>query len=196
MLPNISNLPEFKLCSNRKIATPTMYDIKSWLIVDKAIDEYSKILEIYSLTSPNIHNNQKILLMQFDLLRKKNIIHRLFVCRTITIGQVIAPNPIYVYMESVKYPHVGISQRINDNEYSLVSGEIIKGRLYRLIDLLQDESCAYYAVPLHEDNLLDEIKTKKQTILPSLVQLCILSILTKDLPKYNELNQTVVLAIR
>ena len=51
----------------------------------------------------------------------------------------------------------------------------------------------------NEDKLLEEIKMKKQrkqTILPSLFQLCVLSVSTKDLPKYNELNRTLLLDIR
>jgi len=90
--------------------------------------------------------------------------------------------------------------RISSNNRSLPSGEIRNCLLRVLYDYHNPNkysTCVKYTVRLHEDDLLNDIRTKKQQHhVPRLLQLCVYAISTRDLGQYNHINHTMDLALR
>jgi hypothetical protein len=183
------------------------WNIESWLITNKHLNEYSKIHNVNSITDykNDIKHNEKLLLLEFDVLRENRlsddryITHKLHILRTVKDGTIFCNNPLYINIESMELDpnHKRINKRISSSKYLEYSGRIFNGLLYTMFEYypydIYDGS-AKYTVRIHKDDLLNDIRTKNKSI-QSLVLLCVSSITTNDLEKYNYINRTMSLSL-
>ena len=184
---------------------PPYYNVKSWLPTHQTVDEYSKIYDTNHISCCNheIKHNDKILLLEFIVLKDnrlsndKYIAHDLHIIRIVKDGAIFCKNPSYIYVESKENTYGMTTKRITAQSYSMPNGYIINGPLY---EKFESYSTVYkrtiiYATKLHGDDLLNDIKEKKQRI-PSLVQLCVSAIATNNLNQYNDMNRTMHLSLK
>lgn len=132
----------------------------------------------------------------------RNIAHRLHIVKTVKDGTLICGNVSYPYLnlESMVDARGIWICRFPSNNRSLPSGEIRNCSLSVLYDYHNPNKysrCVKYTVRLHDDELLNDIRTKKyQKHVPSLLQLCVSAISTRDLEQYNHMNRTMILALK
>lgn len=185
------------------------WDIEKWLLTNKYVGEYSKIQDINSISCCKnyIKNNEKLLLIEFDVLRENSldgnryITHKLHIIRTVKNGPIICNNPLYINIDSMELEpnHIKINKRISSSKILEYTGRILNGPYYIMCEYYPEYEyygSAKYTVKLHEDDLLNDIRTKKQKPIPSLSQLCVLAIATNDLEQYNYMNRTMHLALK
>lgn len=169
---------------------------KSWYATKDFINEYSKIQDAKYLTgyTNEIKHDEKLLLIKFMMLTEK-ITHSLTIIRTVKDGVIICGHPSYPFLNLESM----LDTRGRRIQSETTSDDITNYPLRLLYDYHNPNTysrCARYVVRLHEDNVLDDVKTKKQQQVPSLLQLCISAIPTKNLEQYNHMNRTMQLALK
>lgn len=168
---------------------------KSWYATKDFINEYSKIQDAKYLTgyTNEIKHDEKLLLIKFMMLTEK-ITHSLTIIRTVKDGAIICGHPYYPYLNLESMVNTQ-GRKFQRESTSRESSEYLLRVLYDYHNPNKYSSCAKYVVKLHEDDVLDDIRTKKQHV-PSLLQLCVSAIPTKNLEQYNHMNRTMQLALK
>jgi len=204
----------------RKAPIQPYFDIQNWPVTEDFVNEYSKIQDIHHITGydDGVKHDEKLLLMEFTLLKDsqspsstgrtrtslgvRNIAQRLHVVKTVKYGTLISGD--------VSYPFLNLESMVDTKgiricrfpsyHNSLPCGVIRNCLLNVLYDYHNPNkysSCVIYTVRLHDDDLLNDIRTKKQQKhVPSLLQLCVSAISTRDLEQYNHMNRTMDLALK
>jgi hypothetical protein len=182
----------------QKIILHDYWNIENWPLTNKQLTEYSKINDtnIIHCSQNDIRHYEKLLLMEFEVLRENRlsgdryITHKLHIIRAVKEGNIFCGNPLYINIESMELDpiHKRINKRISSSKYLEYSGRIFNGPLYTMFKYHPydtDDGSAKYTVRIHEDELLNDIRTKRPKSIPSLVQLCFSAIPTNDLEQYN-----------
>lgn len=179
---------------------PPYYDVNSWLSTYQTVDEYSKIYDTnhISCCKQDIKHDDKLLLLEFIVLKQQIIAHDLHIIRIVKDGTILCKNPSYIYVESKENTKGIITKRITSHSYSMPNGQMIDGPLYEPFESYPtiNRRVSLYAVRLHSDDLLNDIKNKKQTPIPSLFRLCVSAIATNCLEQYNDMNHTMHLSLK
>ena len=193
----------------------SFYDVKYWPGTKEYINDYSKIHEINRIHSydNDLKHNEKLLLVEFSILNENytspiqthpdqtlSINHKLRIIQTVKEGTLICGNPLYPYLNLDSMEDtLGIrSQRINYYDH-LRSSNFKLCIMFDYYNPSKFSTCAKYTVRLFSDDLLNDIRTKKQQQqkhVPSLLQLCVSAISTCDIEQYNHMNHTMILALK
>lgn len=190
------------------------YDIQSWALTQQSVNEYSKIFEANHIFGykEDIKHNEKLLLLDFMVLKDfklsgdKIIANDLRIIRTVKDGTIFCKNPAYIYVESSERTDGMMTKRITPHSYLAPNGLIIDSPLYERFESFPtvNRQTSVYMARLHSDELLNDIRAKKQRRspikpvrhLPCLFQLCVYAIATNDLPQYNNMNRKMQLALK
>jgi len=131
------------------------------------------------------------------------ITHKLRIIQTVKEGTLICGNPLYPYLNLDSMEDaLGIrSQRINYYNH-LRSSNFKLCIIFDYYNPSKFSTCAKYTVRLCHDDLLNDIRRNnlqknknKNKKVPSLLQLCVSAIATRDLEQYNHMNRTMNLAM-
>lgn len=171
---------------------PPYYDIKSWLLTNETMEDYSKINEINHISSckQDIKHNDRLLLLEFLVLKDirssgyKYIAHDLRIIRVVKNGEIFCKSLSFIYAESIERTDGMISKRIypdtNVNRmgvsgddilnvstvhsYSAPNGLIINSPLYEQFETYPNinKRVLIYTVRLYNNDLLNDIKKQKQ----------------------------------
>ena len=195
--------------TTNNIFTPQYYDyynINSWLLNQEYVKEYSKIQDVTCISScrNDVKNNEKLLLVEFEVENylfsdRRYISNILRIIRTVKEGTIFCENPAYILLESMCDTQLRMHKRISSGKYLSSIGEIIERPLYIWFEYYpKKNNCVStrYTIKLNEDDLLNDIRTKKQKCVNSLVQLCISAIASNDLEKYNYMNRSMHLSLK
>ena len=189
------------------------YDVNFWPVTNESVNEYSKINEINRIHGydNDVKHNEKLLLVEFAILyenyispiRTRYINHKLRVIQTVKDGTLICGNPSYPYLNLESTADTqGI--RLRRIYYNHLRSSNYKLRvLFDYHNSSKFSTCAKYTVRLWDDDLLNDIRQQQQQQqqqqknkkVPSLLQLCVYAIATRDLEKYNHMNRTMNLAL-
>ena len=130
----------------------------------------------------------------------RSINHKLRIIQTVKDGTLICGNPSYPYLNLESTADAqGI--RLSRIYYNHLRSSNYKLRvLFDYYNPSKFSTCAKYTVRLWDDDLLNDIRTnklqqQKNKKVPSLLQLCIYAISTRNLEKYNHMNRIMYLAL-
>jgi len=176
-----------------------------------SIIDYSKYNFANIVDIKTIKHSEKILLINFvENTEKTDFITNIRICRVVNDGPIIytfnniAPfiNVDYILFSSGYFHKRFSNNQIlmkNINRKNPLSEQLISdwdrtvyGELYIKSPYIIDNVLVQYIVRPPEDDLLEEIKNKKK--FPSLFQLCLYKLTSKDLVKYNQMSKDFVLS--
>jgi hypothetical protein len=153
-----------------------------------------------------------------NVINKKNIDNNLLICKVVGNGPIIYKNINGYLFMNIEY-HINargfLWKRIGNNKiifglterkcgfHKKISDAVLNTdptcikntTLYKSIGTIIGNDLVEYLVQVPNDDILDEIENKP-TKIPSLFQLCIYSLSSKDLNTYNQLNQNFVLSFQ
>ena len=147
-----------------------------------------------------MHPSELVVGFQRNPDQTRSINHKLRIIQTVKDGTLICGNPSYPYLNLESTADAqGI--RLSRIYYNHLRSSNYKLRvLFDYYNPSKFSTCAKYTVRLWDDDLLNDIRTnklqqQKNKKVPSLLQLCIYAISTRNLEKYNHMNRIMYLAL-
>jgi len=164
----------------------------NWMeITNESMSDYSKIHDANCVTG-DINHNEKLLFLEFYKNIHRNIQYisnKMYIIQTVSVGDIICGKSLYL---ECMCDTLGRRIYRTSSNSSLLYPCCV---LFHYHNPSKQDCCAKYCVRLYEDKLLEDIRTKQKPI-PTLLQLCVSAISTKELERYNEMNKTMLLAMK
>jgi hypothetical protein len=177
-----------------------------------SIIDYSKYNYVNIVNIKTIKHSEKILLINFvENTEKTDFITNVRICRVVNDGPIISTfnNNIapFINVDYILFSFGCLHKRISNNQILIknvnknipLSKQLISdwdrtvyGELYIKSPYMIENAFVQYIVRAPKDDLLEEIKNKKK--FPSLFQLCLYKLNSKDLVKYNQMSKDFVLS--